>query len=61
VPSEDVELLKDAMERLYHDRELNMKLKSNARKSIERFDIKNIVKEWLNLFEEVYKEVFETD
>ena len=61
VPSEDVELLKGAMERLYHDRELYMKLKSNARKSIERFDIKNIVKEWLNLFEEVYKEVFETD
>lgn len=57
VPSEDVELLKDAMERLYHDRELYIKLKSNARKSIERFDVKNIVKEWLKLFEEVYKEV----
>lgn len=54
VPSEDVELLKDALERLYHDRELYIKLKSNARKSIERFDIGNIVKEWINLFEREY-------
>jgi N-acetylgalactosamine-N,N'-diacetylbacillosaminyl-diphospho-undecaprenol 4-alpha-N-acetylgalactosaminyltransferase len=54
VPSEDVELLKDAMERLYHDRELYMKLKSNARKSIERFDVKNIVKDWISLFEKEY-------
>jgi glycosyltransferase involved in cell wall biosynthesis len=54
VPSEDEELLKDAMERLYNDRELYFKLKSNARKSIERFDIGNIVKDWLNLFKEVY-------
>ena len=54
VPSEDVELLKDAMERLYHDRELYMKLKSNARKSVERFDVKNIVKDWINLFEKEY-------
>jgi N-acetylgalactosamine-N,N'-diacetylbacillosaminyl-diphospho-undecaprenol 4-alpha-N-acetylgalactosaminyltransferase len=54
VPSEDVELLKDAMERLYHDGELYMKLKSNARKSVERFDVKNIVKDWINLFEKEY-------
>ncbi len=54
MPSEDVELLKDAMERLYHDRELYMKLKSNARKSIERFDVKNIVKDWISLFEKEY-------
>ena len=54
VPSEDVELLKDALERLYHDRELYIKLKSNARKSIERFDIENIVKDWINLFEKEY-------
>ena len=54
VPPENVELLKDAMERLYHDRELYMKLKSNARKSIERFDVKNIVKDWINLFEKEY-------
>ena len=53
VPSEDVELLKDAMERLYHDRELYKRLKTNTRKSVGRFDIKNIVKEWLNLFEEI--------
>jgi len=54
VPSEDVELLKDAMERLYHDRELYIKLKSNARKSIERFDVKNIVKDWISLFEKEF-------
>ena len=54
VPSEDVELLKDTMERLYHDRELYIKLKSNARKSIERFDVKNIVKDWISLFEKEF-------
>jgi len=54
VPSEDVELLKDAMEKLYHDRELYMKLKSNARKSIEKFDIGNIIKDWISLFEKEY-------
>ena len=53
VPSEDVELLKGALERLYHDRELYMKLNSNTRKSIERFDIENIIKSWINLFEKV--------
>jgi len=42
------------MERLYHDRELYMKLKSNARKSIERFDIENIIKNWISLFEKEY-------
>jgi len=54
VPVEDVELLKDAMERLYHDRELYMKLKSNARKSVERFDIENIIKEWINIKKKEY-------
>jgi N-acetylgalactosamine-N,N'-diacetylbacillosaminyl-diphospho-undecaprenol 4-alpha-N-acetylgalactosaminyltransferase len=54
VPSGNDELLKDAMERLYHDRELYMKLKSNARKSIERFDIENIIKDWISLFEKEY-------
>ncbi len=54
VPSEDDELLKDAMERLYHDKELYMKLKSNARRSVERFDVKNIVKDWISLFEKEY-------
>jgi N-acetylgalactosamine-N,N'-diacetylbacillosaminyl-diphospho-undecaprenol 4-alpha-N-acetylgalactosaminyltransferase len=53
VPSEDVELLKDAIERLYYDRELYKRLKTNTRKSVGRFDVKNIVKEWLNLFEEI--------
>ena len=40
------------MEKLFYDRELHERLKANARKSIERFDVKNIVKEWFNLFEE---------
>ena len=54
VPSVDIELLKNAMERLYHDRELYMKLNSNARKSIKRFDIENIIRSWINLFEKVF-------
>jgi len=54
VPSEDDELLKDAMERLYYDRKLYRKLKSNARESIERFDIENIVEDWISLFEKEY-------
>lgn len=54
VPVEDEEALKLAMEKLFYDRELYIKLRSNARKSIERFDIENIIKDWLNLFKEVY-------
>ena len=54
VPSEDDELLKDAMERLYYDRKLYMKLKLNTRKSIERYDIENIIKDWISLFEKEY-------
>jgi len=52
VPVEDEEALKVAMEKLFYDRELYKKIKTNTRKSVEKFDIKNIVKEWLNLFEE---------
>jgi glycosyltransferase involved in cell wall biosynthesis len=40
------------MEKLFYDRELYKKLKANARKSIEKFNINNIIKDWLNLFEE---------
>lgn len=52
VPVEDEEALKVAMEKLFYDRELYEKLKVNARKSIEKFKINNIIKDWLNLFEE---------
>jgi len=54
IPVEDEEALKVAMEKLFNDRELYKKLKTNAQKSIERFDVKNIVKEWLELFEEIF-------
>ncbi len=54
----DEEALKVSMERLFFDRELYKRLKTNTQKSVERFDIENIVKDWLKLFEEVYKEVF---
>jgi glycosyltransferase involved in cell wall biosynthesis len=53
VPVEDEEALKVAMDKLFYDRGLYKRLKTNTRKSVERFDIKNIVKEWLNLFEEI--------
>jgi N-acetylgalactosamine-N,N'-diacetylbacillosaminyl-diphospho-undecaprenol 4-alpha-N-acetylgalactosaminyltransferase len=52
VPVEDEEALKLAMEKLFYDRELYKRLKANARKSIEKFNINNIIKDWLNLFEE---------
>ena len=54
VPVADEEALKVAMEKLFYDRELYKRLKTNARKSIERFDIKNIVKGWKELFEEIF-------
>jgi glycosyltransferase involved in cell wall biosynthesis len=54
VPVEDVESLKRAMEKLFYDKELYERLKINTRKSVERFDVKNIVKEWLKLFEEIF-------
>jgi glycosyltransferase involved in cell wall biosynthesis len=52
IPVEDENALKLAMEKLFYDREFYMKLKSNTRKSIEKFNITNIIKDWLNLFEE---------
>ena len=54
VPVEDENALKVAMEKLFYDRELYKKIKTNTRKSVERFDVKNIVKEWLKLFEEIF-------
>ena len=54
VPIEDEEALKLAMEKIFYDKELYKKIKANTRESVERFDIKNIVKEWLKLFEEIF-------
>lgn len=54
VPVANEEALKSAMEKLFYDRELYKRLKANTRKSVERFDVKNIVKEWLKLFEEIF-------
>jgi GalNAc-alpha-(1->4)-GalNAc-alpha-(1->3)-diNAcBac-PP-undecaprenol alpha-1,4-N-acetyl-D-galactosaminyltransferase len=51
VPIADEEALKVAMEKLFNDRELYKRLKTNTRRSIERFDVNNIVKEWKKLFE----------
>jgi len=52
VSVEDENALKLAMEKLFYDRELYKRLKVNTRKSIEKFNITNIIKDWLNLFEE---------
>jgi glycosyltransferase involved in cell wall biosynthesis len=57
VPVEDEEALKSAMEKLFYDRELYKKLRANTQKSIEKYSINNIIKDWLYLFEEVYNEV----
>jgi len=54
VPVANEEALKSAMEKLFYDRKLYKRLKTNTRKSVERFDVKNIVKEWLKLFEEIF-------
>jgi N-acetylgalactosamine-N,N'-diacetylbacillosaminyl-diphospho-undecaprenol 4-alpha-N-acetylgalactosaminyltransferase len=54
VPVADEEALKVAMEKLFYDKELYEKIKANTRKSVERFDVKNVVKEWLKLFEEIF-------
>ena len=53
VPVDDEEALKVAMGKLFYDRELYKRLKRNTRKSVGRFDVKNIVNKWLNLFEEI--------
>ena len=50
VPIADEQALKVAMEKLYNDRELYKRLKMNTRRSVERFDVNNIVKEWKKLF-----------
>ena len=52
VSVEDENALKLAMEKLFYDTDLYKRLKVNTRKSIEKFNITNIIKDWLNLFEE---------
>jgi glycosyltransferase involved in cell wall biosynthesis len=54
VPVKDENALKSAMEKLFDDQKLYERLKANTRKSVEKFAVENIVKEWINLFEEVY-------
>ena len=51
VPVEDEKALKEAMEKLFHDKGLYNKLKVNSSKSVEKYCIENIVKDWINLFE----------
>lgn len=51
VPVEDVESLKIAMDKLFYDKELYVKLKTNALRSVKKYDIKNIAKDWIKLFE----------
>jgi len=53
VPVEDENTLKLAMEKLFYNGELYKRLKTNTWKSVERFGVKNIVKEWISLYEEM--------
>jgi glycosyltransferase involved in cell wall biosynthesis len=53
VPVEDVESLKMAMDKLFFNKELQVKLKANTRRSVKKFDIKNVVKDWIELFEDM--------
>jgi len=51
VPVEDEEALELAMDKLFYNKELCVKLKTNARRSVKKYDIKNIAKDWIKLFE----------
>ena len=53
IPVEDEKALKEAMEKLFYDKELHVKLKANTRRSVKKYDIENIVKDWINLFEDM--------
>ena len=53
VPVGDENALKVAMEKLFYDTGLYKRLKMNTQRSIKRFSIKNIVKDWINLFQEI--------
>lgn len=54
VPVKDENALKSAMEELFYSQKLYERLKANTRKSVEKYGIENIVKDWVNLFKEVY-------
>lgn len=54
VPVKDENALKSAMEELFYGQKLYERLKANTRKSVEKYGIENIVKDWINLFKEVY-------
>jgi len=53
IPVEDENALKQAMEQLFYNNKLYQKLKENAAISVKKYDIKNIVQDWLELFREV--------
>jgi N-acetylgalactosamine-N,N'-diacetylbacillosaminyl-diphospho-undecaprenol 4-alpha-N-acetylgalactosaminyltransferase len=53
VPVKDENALKSAMEELFYDQKLYEKLKANTRKNVEKFKVENIVKDWINLFQEI--------
>jgi len=53
VPVGDKDALKEAMEKLFYNKELYNKLKKNSRKSVEKYRVENIVEDWISLFEEI--------
>ena len=53
VPVGDENALKVPMEKLFYDTGLYKRLKTNIQRSIKKFSIKNIVKDWINLFQEI--------
>lgn len=53
VPVGDQDKLISALERLYNDTKLYERLKANTRRSVEKFNIENIAKEWVGLFKEL--------
>jgi len=53
VPNNNPDLLSQAMNRFVTDNELYKLCKHNAKKSIEKFHIENISKDWKQLIESV--------
>lgn len=53
IPVEDEKALKEAMEKLFHDKGLYNKLKANSSKSVDKYCIENIVKAWISLFDSI--------
>lgn len=54
VPVNDITAMKEAMERLYHDRVLCNTLRSNAEKSVSQFSIESYGNKWIEVLNEVY-------